>query len=76
MSKLPQVSGKETVRALEKMGFLVIQQRGSHIKMERTIADQVQRVIVPNHKEVAIGTFQSILKQAGLTKKEFEGFIK
>ena len=72
MSKLPQVSGTETVKALEKIGFVVVQQRGSHIKLERRIADQVQMVIVPNHKEIKKGTLRNgIFKPINLAVKDF-----
>ncbi len=37
MSKLPHVSGKDTIRALQKIGFSVIQQQGSHVKLTRII---------------------------------------
>ncbi len=62
--------------ALQRAGFIVISQKGSHIKLSKKQQEKVYTVIVPNHKEIAIGTFSSILKQAGMNKKEFEGFVK
>ena len=69
-------SARVVLSALQKSGFSIITQRGSHIKLFKTHPDKSYTVIVPNHKEIAIGTFGSILKQAGLTRKEFEKFIK
>lgn len=65
---LPVVSGKETVRALELVGFVKISQRGSHIKMRHSDG---QIAIVPDHNELARGTLRSILRQADLDVGEF-----
>jgi predicted RNA binding protein YcfA (HicA-like mRNA interferase family) len=54
------------------VGFETISQKGSHIKLRRTFGGVVYTAIVPNHKEVALGTLQSILKQAGITREELE----
>lgn len=69
-------SARIVISALQRAGFTTVSQKGSHIKLYRRIEDQVFTVIVPNHKEIAIGTFNSILKQAGMTKKELESWIK
>jgi predicted RNA binding protein YcfA (HicA-like mRNA interferase family) len=58
------VSGPELVRALRKLGFVEISQRGSHLKL-RMLA---RVVIVPLHAEVRVGTLASILRQAGITQ--------
>lgn len=65
-------SARQIVKALERIGFEVISQKGSHIKLRASFGKKTFTVIVPNHKEVALGTFQSILKQAGITKEELE----
>ena len=69
-------SAKVTISALKRAGFSLISQRGSHIKLYKRAVDKVYTVIVPNHKEIALGTFSSILKQAGMIKEEFEKFVK
>ena len=72
MSKLPVVSGKQTVKALQKIGFKVIAQRGSHIKLTRSIGKITQKVIIPNHKFLKKGTLRSgILKTIDLSVDEF-----
>jgi len=65
-------SAKDVLKALKKLGFVKISQKGSHIKLRGLIDGKLQTVIVPNHKQIAIGTFSSILKQADITKVEFE----
>jgi predicted RNA binding protein YcfA (HicA-like mRNA interferase family) len=69
MTKLPRISGRECVRALEKVGFSVVRQRGSHIVMRRD--DPFAQVVVPDHRELHTGTLRDIIRDAGLTIDEF-----
>lgn len=66
------LSYRQIKRKLEKAGFEVIHQRGSHVKFVRENQDEVRTVMVPNHREVKIGTLRSILRHAGLTADEFD----
>jgi predicted RNA binding protein YcfA (HicA-like mRNA interferase family) len=66
MPKLPRVSGAEVVRALQSLGFAVVRQRGSHIVMRRGSSG----CVVPNHRELKIGTLAGVLKQAGVSAEE------
>jgi predicted RNA binding protein YcfA (HicA-like mRNA interferase family) len=67
MPKLPRVSGSETVRALEHIGFAVLRQQGSHIILRKGSMG----CVVPNHREIKIGTLSGVLKQAGVSADEF-----
>jgi predicted RNA binding protein YcfA (HicA-like mRNA interferase family) len=67
MAKLPDVSGTEALRALQQLGFEVIRQKGSHIVMRRGS----QGCIVPNHREIKLGTLAGIIRQAGVSAEEF-----
>ncbi len=69
MPKLPRVSGGEAVRALERLGFSVVRQRGSHIIMRRGASG----CVVPNHREMKIGTLAGVLRQAGVSPEQFIG---
>lgn len=71
MPKLPRVSGQEVIRALERPGFVQIQQRGSHVILKRQTPTGEAGCVVPLHREVAIGTLAGILKQAQVTPEEF-----
>ncbi len=73
MSKLPVISGRECVKALEKAGFYTKRQRGSHIIMRRD--DPFSQVVVPNHKKIDRGTLRAILRQANLAVDEFINFL-
>jgi predicted RNA binding protein YcfA (HicA-like mRNA interferase family) len=67
MPKLPDVSGKETRRALERLGFVFKRQRGSHVVMRRGN----RGCVVPMHREINRGTLRGILEQAGVSLEEF-----
>ncbi len=71
MPKLPRVSGAEAIRALERLGFVRVRQRGSHVVLKRSGGDSVAGCVVPLHAELAIGTLRGILKQAGVTTEQF-----
>ncbi|OGH12516.1 MAG: hypothetical protein A2857_06985 [Candidatus Levybacteria bacterium RIFCSPHIGHO2_01_FULL_36_15] len=77
MAKLPQVSGRETIKALQKTGFIIIHQRGSHVKLSRNIGNQKQTVIVPMQKILKKGTLRNgILKPINLSVDEFMKLLK
>jgi len=68
MSKLPRISGRECIKALEKVGFQFKRQEGSHIILRRT--DPFAQVVVPDHKERDRGTLRAIIRQAGMSVDE------
>jgi len=67
MPELPRISGAEAVKIFERLGFAVVRQRGSHVVMRR--ADK--GCVIPLHKQLAVGTLRSAIRQAGLTPEEF-----
>ena len=70
MTKLPRgMSGKEVVKALQRAGFYVKRQKGSHIVLRRD--SPFAQVTVPDHKSVDTGTLSNILDGAGLSVEEF-----
>jgi predicted RNA binding protein YcfA (HicA-like mRNA interferase family) len=69
MPKLPVMSGRQTVRVFEKLGWTVARQAGSHIVLVK--AEHPATLSVPDHKEVSKGTLRSLIRAAGLTVEEF-----
>jgi len=67
MPSLPRISGREAIRALEKLGFVVRRQRGGHVVLRRGSVG----CVVPDHKELKTGTLSSVLKQAGISVEDF-----
>ena len=57
--QLPQVSGADGVRALQKLGFTVRRQHGSHIILRRD--NLFAQTVVPNHRQLNRGTLRAIL---------------
>ncbi len=60
MPKPPRVSGKDTIRALERLGFLQIRQQRSHIILKKQTPNGEIGCVVPLHRELALGTLKSI----------------
>ncbi|MEO8395059.1 MAG: type II toxin-antitoxin system HicA family toxin [Chloroflexota bacterium] len=69
MPKLPHISSRECVRALEKAGFYFVRQKGSHIVMRRD--SPFAQTVVPENNEIPVGTLRSILRDADLSTEEF-----
>jgi predicted RNA binding protein YcfA (HicA-like mRNA interferase family) len=72
MPKLPVLSGIDVIKALERLGFEQLRQRGSHIVMRRGSTGTV----VPLHREVKTGALAGILRQAQVSQDEFFGATK
>lgn len=66
-------SGKQIIKALRRIGYVVDHQRGSHIFMHNL--EKNLSVIVPNHKEIKKGTLNSIIKKAGITIDELKKLV-
>jgi len=73
VSKLPVVSGAQCVKALERAGFVVYRQRGSHITLVRS--NPKAQTTVPLHRELDRGTLRAIIRQAGLSVDELVALL-
>jgi len=73
VTHLPVVSGKNCIRALERVGFGVIRQVGSHVVLRRP--DPFCQVVVPDHRTLDRGTLRSILRSAGLTPEKLRELL-
>jgi predicted RNA binding protein YcfA (HicA-like mRNA interferase family) len=73
--KLPRVDGRAVVRALERAGFEIKRQRGSHVHLRR--AGDRRRVTAPVHsgRTLPPGTLQGILRDAGINVDEFRRLL-
>jgi predicted RNA binding protein YcfA (HicA-like mRNA interferase family) len=67
---MPVLTGTELVRLLERAGFMIRGQKGSHVHLFRS--HDRRRVTVPVHKgrDIPIGTLKSILKDADINIDE------
>ena len=69
MSKLPSISGKNCVKALQKVGFYLKRRESSHVILRRD--NPFAQVVVPDHSELAKGTLRAILREVDLSEEEF-----
>jgi predicted RNA binding protein YcfA (HicA-like mRNA interferase family) len=69
MSKLPSISGKNCVKALQKLGFYLKRRESSHVILRRD--NPFAQVVVPDHQELAKGTLRAILRDVDLSVEEF-----
>ena len=72
MASLRVLSGREACRILQSHGFSEARRKGSHIAMQKRVGGATVTVIVPDHKELRIGTLQSVIRQSGLPRALFE----
>ena len=66
MPKLPQVSGNDVIRLLTSLGYEVVRQRGSHVRLRKDTLLGEHNITVPAHKIVARGTLSEILNRISL----------
>lgn len=72
MPRLKVLSGEDVIKILESFNFVIISQKGSHVKLRRTISKINQTLTIPNHKELDKGTLRAIFNQASKYISESE----
>jgi len=75
MSRIPRdIGGQELIKLLNKYGYAVIRQTGSHIRLQSEIKGIAHVITIPDHKPVKIGTLNNILNDIsaylGIDKKK------
>ena len=73
MSKVPSLPYDRVVRALQRDGWTVVRQRGSHLRLQKRVGDELLKVTIPAHRPIKRSTLAHILKQARL---ELEAFLQ
>jgi predicted RNA binding protein YcfA (HicA-like mRNA interferase family) len=71
MSKVPSLGYDRVVRALQRDGWVVVRQRGSHIRMQKRLAAETLKLTVPAHRPIKRSTLAHLLKQARLDLERF-----
>lgn len=75
MTEIPSLSYVKIVNALQRAGFVVVRQRGSHIRLQKRIFEGVIKLTVPAHKPIKKTTLAKIIKEAKLTVEEFRNLL-
>ena len=71
MTKVPSLNYDAVIRALRRDGWVVVRQRGSHIRLQKRLPDETLKLTVPAHKPIKRSTLSHILKQARLSVDAF-----
>ncbi len=75
MTKVPSLPYLDIVKALQRDGWTIVRQRGSHIRLQKRLGDEVLKLTVPAHRPVKRSTLSHILKQARLEVDEFTNLL-
>ena len=71
MTKVPVLNYDKVIRALQREGWVVVRQKGSHIRLQKRFGNEILKIIVPAHKPIKRSTLSHILKQARLPLDDF-----
>jgi predicted RNA binding protein YcfA (HicA-like mRNA interferase family) len=73
MDKLPILSGREIIKILEKVGYSIIRQRGSHIRLS---CSNKKSITIPDHKTINKSLLGKILRDTELSREEFRKLLR
>ena len=73
--KVPSLNYEQVVRALRRAGWVVVRQRGSHIRLQKRTPEETLKLVVPAHRPIKRSTLSHILKQARLTVDQFQQLV-
>ena len=71
MTKVPSLSYRKVLKALKRDGWVIVRQKGSHIRLQKNLHDEVLKLTVPAHKPIKRSTLAQILKHARLPVEKF-----
>ncbi len=67
MTKVPSLNYEKLIKALQRDGWVVVRQKGSHIRLQKHIKEEVLKLTIPAHKPIKRSTLSHILKQARIS---------
>ena len=70
MSKVPSLSYDQVIRALQRSGWIVVRQKGSHIRLQKRTSEETLKLTVPAHRPILRSTLAHVIKQAKLSVDE------
>jgi len=75
MSKVPSLNYQQVIKALRRDGWIVIRQKGSHIRLQKRLPNEILKIIVPAHRPIKRSTLSHILKQVRLSVSELNDLL-
>lgn len=76
MSKVPSLDYLTIIRALQRDGWIVVRQKGSHIRLQKRLPEETLKLTVPAHRPVKRSTLAHLLKQARLSVDKFLSLLR
>ena len=71
MTKVPSLDYKKVVKALQRDGWVVVRQKGSHLRLQKHMHDEILKLTIPAHRPIKRSTLSHILRQARLSVDKF-----
>ena len=75
MTEITGLSYRKVINALQRAGFVVVRQKGSHIRLQKRTKEEVIKLTVPAHATIKKATINRIIKDAGLSVEEFKDLL-
>jgi predicted RNA binding protein YcfA (HicA-like mRNA interferase family) len=75
MTKVPSLDYSSVIHALRRDGWVVVRQRGSHIRLQKTTMEETLKLTVPAHRPIKRSTLSHILKQARLSVDQLSALL-
>ena len=75
MTKVPSLPYDQVIRALQRDGWVVVRQKGSHVRIQKHTPTETLKLTIPAHRPIKRSTLSHILKQAKLTVEEFDQLL-
>lgn len=75
MTEIQSLSYRKVVNALQRAGYVVVRQRGSHIRLQKRTKERVFKITVPAHNPIKKSTLAKIIKDSGLSIDEFNDLV-
>ena len=75
MTKVPSLPYDQIIKTLQRDGWVVVRQKGSHLRIQKRTSTEVLKLTVPAHRPIKRSTLSHILKQAKLTVEEFNRLL-
>ena len=75
MSKVPSLGYRQVINALKRDGWVVVRQKGSHIRLHKHTVDEMLKITIPAHKPIKRSTLSHILKQARMSADQLRELL-
>ena len=75
MSKIPSLNFNKVLRALQRDGWIIVRQKGSHIRLQKRTSHELLKLTIPAHRPIKRSPLSHILKQAKLTVDAFKELL-